>query len=244
MKTKNDPINLNDLYKPMAYMKNTSNFSFYMDTIFVVTVLCSYYICCFYINEDIQQGQNYKIIYLHVPCAWISLILYVVVSILSIIYILYSNPIAKILSKCTALVGTLYTLLTLLTGSLWGLPVWGTYWVWDARLTSMFVLFLFYLSYLVSESSFSSIKNYSKMPSMIAILGAINIPIVKFSVEWWNTLHQGSSISQTSSSLYPSISIMLFLVFSILLLFAVNRVIILARKEILSRKSDSIDLSK
>lgn len=143
---------------------------------------------------DYQQLDSVRIMYIHVPCAWLSLSIYFVMGILGFSYIVWRNTLNIYIMNALAHIGMFYAFITLITGSLWGKPMWGTYWVWDSRLTTMFILFLFYIGYniYVLENE----KNYSTYfySSILAIIGAINVPLVKFSVNLWNSLHQPSSI--------------------------------------------------
>ena len=150
--------------------------------------------------QDYVQGNSVRIMYVHVPSAWISLGTFSVIGILSIFSFIFKIKNFLIICKSLAPSGLVFNLIALVTGSIWGKPTWGTWWAWDARITSMFILFLFYFIYLVSFSLFKKSKNLNKISSIIAILGLINIPIIKFSVEWWSTLHQPSSVKILSET--------------------------------------------
>ena len=147
--------------------------------------------------EDLVQGSAVRIMYVHVPSAWLSIFSYLLLSICSFFFIVWRHPLADILSRSIAPVGALFSLLTLLTGSIWGRPMWGTWWVWDARLTSMLILFIFFLGYIALSNAFEKNERGSRPAALLAIVGSINLPIVKFSVDWWNTLHQPASIIRT-----------------------------------------------
>ena len=150
--------------------------------------------------QDYVQGNSVRIMYVHVPSAWISLGTFSVIGILSIFSFIFKIKNFLIICKSLAPSGLVFNLIALVTGSIWGKPTWGTWWAWDARITSMLILFLFYFIYLVSFSLFKKNKNLNKISSIIAILGLINIPIIKFSVEWWSTLHQPSSVKILSET--------------------------------------------
>ena len=150
--------------------------------------------------QDYVQGNSVRIMYVHVPSAWISLGTFSVIGILSIFSFIFKIKNFLIICKSLAPSGLVFNLIALVTGSIWGKPTWGTWWAWDARITSMLILFLFYFIYLVSFSLFKKSKNLNKISSIIAILGLINIPIIKFSVEWWSTLHQPSSVKILSET--------------------------------------------
>ena len=147
--------------------------------------------------EDYQQGQYVRIMYVHVPSAWLGLLIYSLISLLSFTHLVFSNKVANIIARELAQIGCAFTLITLITGSLWGKQTWGTWWVWDARLTFMLILMFFYIGYiLLAKAIYDRVD--SKAPSTIAVLGFINVPIIKFSVDMWNTLHQPASVFKLS----------------------------------------------
>jgi len=163
----------------------------------------AFYNGLFIAPSDYQQGDAYRIIYVHVPSAWLSLFSYSVLFFCSLISIIWRIKVFEILVISAAKIGAFFTLLTLITGSIWGKPMWGTWWVWDARLTSELILFFIYLSIIFLNYSFDDYRKGARAASILAIIGFINIPIIHFSVEWWNTLHQGPSVIKFGS---PSIS--------------------------------------
>nr|YP_007890513.1 ABC transporter subunit C [Andalucia godoyi]AGH24007.1 ABC transporter subunit C [Andalucia godoyi] len=218
--------------KPSYFLRSTQWIHSLFLFLGILFLTIGLFLGLFSMNSDAQQGENARILYLHVPSAWMSLFLYSFMALLSLLYLIWYHPMAFLMAKLTAWIGTLFTFLTLVTGSLWGFPVWGTFWVWDARLTSVFVLFLFYLGYLVLVSSLPN----PKIPSILAIVGFLNIPIIKFSVEWWNTLHQTSSVSAMQSSIHFSMLFPLLFVFFGFLCFAMYVYFLLLRREILIKK--------
>ena len=145
--------------------------------------------------EDYLQGDSVRIMYVHVPSAWISLGIFSLMATLSIMVIIFKNKVFFLIAKSLAPSGFVFSLIALVTGSIWGKPTWGTWWAWDARITSMLILCIFYLMYLIAWRIFESKDYVTKITSFIAILGFINIPIIKFSVDWWSTLHQPSSVN-------------------------------------------------
>jgi len=150
--------------------------------------------------EDYLQGDSVRIMYVHVPSAWISLGIFSIIAFLSILIFIFKNKFFFLIAKSLAPSGFIFCIIALVTGSIWGRPTWGTWWAWDARITSMLILALFYLMYLIALRIFEK-KNYViKITSLIAILGAINVPIIKFSVDWWSTLHQTSSVNLISGT--------------------------------------------
>ena len=187
--------------------------------------------------DDIVQGSAVRIMYVHVPSAWLSIFSYLLLAICSLFFIVWRHPLADILSRSIAPVGALFSLLTLLTGSIWGKPMWGTWWVWDARLTSMLILFLLFMGYIALSNAFEKSERGSRPAALLAIAGSINLPIVKFSVDWWSTLHQPASIMRTggvsidSSMLLPLVIMFLaFQLFFILIIIFRSHSILIERK--------------
>ena len=149
-----------------------------------------------YVPADYQQGDSVRIMFVHVPAAWMSLFGYSFIFIASVTALIFGHPLGHVAARAAAPVGAVFTLLALITGSLWGQPMWGTWWVWDARLTSVLVLFFIYLGYIALWQAIDEPTRAARAASILAIVGFINVPIVKFSVDWWNTLHQPASVSR------------------------------------------------
>ena len=143
---------------------------------------------------DYQQGNSVRIMYVHVPAAWMSMFIYSTMALASATALIWKHPVADLVAKASAPVGASFTLLCLVTGSLWGQPMWGTWWVWDARLTSVLILFFIYLGYIALWQAFDDPAKAGRAAAILAIVGAVNVPIIKFSVDWWNTLHQPASV--------------------------------------------------
>ena len=158
----------------------------------------------YYSPLDYQQGLTVKIMYIHVPSAWLALLTYAIMTIYSIIGLAFKTPFAFVINKAIAPIGAVFTLLCLISGSMWGKPMWGTWWVWDARLTSVAILFIVYLLVIFLNQTFENRDVREKTIAIFILIGSINLPIIKFSVDWWNTLHQPASVSKLSS---PSIDI-------------------------------------
>jgi heme exporter protein C len=152
------------------------------------------YLAFFASPADYQQGDTVRIMYIHVPAAWMAMMCYLLMALSAVFYLVWRHPLADIGARAMALPGAGFALITLLTGSFWGRPMWGTWWVWDARLTSMLILFFLYLGYMALADGFERAERGSKPASLLLLVGVINLPIIKFSVDWWNTLHQGSSV--------------------------------------------------
>ena len=188
--------------------------------------------------QDYQQGYIVKIMYIHVPSAWLCMFIYALMTFYSILAFAFKIQLGFIFTKSAAPIGLVFTLICLISGSIWGKPMWGTWWVWDARLTSVFILLIFYIIIVIINKSFENIEVGEKISSIFFILGSINLPIIKFSVDWWNTLHQPASISKLSS---PSIEtsmliplIFMIIAFTLLFMFILS---IRLRAEIIDRKT-------
>ncbi len=154
---------------------------------------------------DYQQGETVRIMYVHVPAAWMALFCYTSLAGACAVALIWKHPLADLAAKATAPIGASFTFLALVTGSLWGKPMWGTWWVWDARLTSVLVLFFLYLGYIALNNAFDDPGRGAKSSSILALVGFVNVPIIKFSVDWWNTLHQPSSVIKMGGpAIHPS----------------------------------------
>ncbi|MEA1649821.1 heme ABC transporter permease [Nitrospirillum sp. BR 11164] len=152
------------------------------------------YLGLFASPPDYQQGDTVRIMYIHVPAAWMSMFTYSTMAVAAAAALVWKHPLAEVYAKAAAPLGAGFTALCLLTGSLWGAPMWGTWWVWDARLTSVLVLFFLYLGYMALVDAFDDPARGAKAGNILLLVGAVNVPIIKFSVEWWNTLHQPASV--------------------------------------------------
>jgi heme exporter protein C len=145
---------------------------------------------------DYQQGETVRIMYVHVPAAWMGLFAYTAMAAASAVALIWKHPLADLAARASAPVGAAFTLLCLVTGSLWGKPMWGTWWVWDARLTSMLILLFLYLGHMALSNAFDDQQRGNKAAAILALVGFVNVPIIKFSVDWWNTLHQPASVTR------------------------------------------------
>lgn len=155
------------------------------------------YIGFFVAPTDAQQGEAYRIIFIHVPAAWMSMFIYVVMAIYAGIGLAFNTRLSAMMASSLAPTGALFAFIALFTGSFWGKPMWGTWWVWDARLTSQLILFFLYIGFISLQAAIDDPKRSDRAGALIALVGVINVPIIYFSVTWWNTLHQGASISLT-----------------------------------------------
>ncbi len=148
----------------------------------------------FFAPPDYQQGESVRIMYVHVPSAWMALAIYTTIAVASGFFLVWKVPLADVLARAAAPIGAGFTLVTLVTGSLWGKPTWGTWWVWDARLTSVLILFFLYLGYIALQNAFEDSSRSAKAAAVLALIGFVNVPIIKWSVDWWHTLHQPASV--------------------------------------------------
>ena len=186
---------------------------------------------------DYQQGETVRIMYVHVPSASIALFAYVFMAFASAMALIFRHPLADAAAKAAAPLGAGFCFLALVTGSLWGKPMWGTWWVWDARLTSMFVLMLLYLGYIAVWRAFDDPQRAAGLARIVALVGVINIPIVKFSVNWWNTLHQPASILRKNGpAIDASILWPLAIMFLASILFFLSTHLMLLKNEVRARK--------
>ncbi len=185
---------------------------------------------------DYQQGDTVRIMYIHVPAAWMSLFCYAVMAVGSASYLIWRHPVANMLARASAPVGAMFAGLCLLTGMLWGQPMWGTPWVWDARLTSMLVLFFLYLGYMALGDAFERPEQGDKAAAILALVGSVNLPIIKFSVDWWNTLHQPSIFSLEGISIDSAMVLPLFIMVSAFQCFYVVVVLMGVRSQVLAAK--------
>ena len=190
---------------------------------------------------DYQQGEAVRIMYVHVPAAWMSMFVYANMAIAAAVGLVWKHPLADLFAKAAAPIGAGFTAVCLISGSLWGAPMWGTWWVWDARLTSVLILFFLYLGYMALVNAFDDANRGTAAGNVLLLVGAVNIPIIKFSVDWWNTLHQPASVIRmggpalASSMLWP----LLVMVLGFTAYF-VTVVLLRLRSEILGRKIQSI----
>jgi heme exporter protein C len=187
--------------------------------------------------DDYQQGATVKIMFIHVPAAWLGIFGWMLMSMAALGTLVWRHPLADVAAKAAAPIGAAFTLMCLLTGSLWGRPMWGTYWVWDARLTSVLVLFLLYLAVLALWRTIEDPSHAARAVAVFTLVGAINVPIIKFSVDWWNTLHQGASVFRLGGpAIHSSILIPLLAMLAAFTLLFLTLHLAAMRNEILRRR--------
>ena len=183
------------------YLANPTRFMRIADTLFwpfvvlaAALIAAGLYVGLVASPPDYQQGDTVRIMYVHVPAAWLATLGYVALGLCGLFYVVWRHPLADIALRAMAPAGAMFAFLTLVTGAFWGKPMWGAWWVWDARLTSMLILFFFYLGVIALANGFDQTERGSRPAALLALVGLVNVPIVKFSVDWWNTLHQPASL--------------------------------------------------
>ena len=206
----------------------------------VIFLLCGLYAGLVLAPADYQQGDSFRIMYIHVPAAWMSLFVYMVMAISGGIGLIWHIKLADIIARSSAPIGASFTFIALITGAIWGKPMWGTWWVWDARLTSELILLFLYLGYIALQSAFEDRRVAARAGAILALVGIVNIPIIHYSVEWWSTLHQGPTISKLDKpSIHLSMLIPLLLMMAAFKTFYLSTLLIRARSEILEYECNS-----
>lgn len=203
---------------------------------FLLTLIAGVYYGLFVAPPDYQQGESYRIMYIHVPAAWMSMFIYIVMAVAGVISLVWRIKITEITIISSASVGASFTFLALVTGSLWGKPMWGAWWVWDARLTSELLLLFLYLGIISLYSAIEDKRVAARAISILALVGVVNIPIIHYSVEWWNTLHQTSSVTITGKQAMPTSMLIPLLLMGISFKLYYGAVVLMrARAEVLER---------
>ena len=230
------------LFEPNRIFSITSKAPKYVFIIFVIVLSIGLIEALFLSPEDYVQSHSVRIMYVHVPSAWISLGIFSLIALLSIGSFVFKNKNFSLIAKSLAPSGLVFNIIALVTGSIWGKPTWGTWWAWDARITSMLILALFYFMYILAWRIFDKSQQVNKITSIIAILGAVNIPIIKFSVDWWSTLHQNSSVNVLSdTSIHPSMLVPLLIMPAAFSLFSLLIFLMKYNTELIKIKNKGLD---
>ena len=206
-----------------------------------ITFAIGFYFSIYASPGDYQMGDMVRVMYLHVPNAWLSMLVYGVMAAAAFGTLVWRHPLADVANKAAAPLGAVFTAATLFTGSLWGRPTWGTFWEWDGRMTSELVLLLIYLGIIALWRSFDDQSKAGRIVAIVTLVGAINIPVIHYSVEWWNTLHQGSSILTMSGPKMPAslLTPLFIMLFAFTLLFGLLQIVSM-RTEILRRRAETM----
>ena len=220
----------------------TSKAPKYVFFIFIVVLSIGLVEALFISPEDYIQSHSVRIMYVHVPSAWISLGTFSLIALLSVGSFIFKNKNFSLIAKSLAPSGFVFNIIALVTGSIWGKPTWGTWWAWDARITSMLILVLFYSMYILAWRIFDKKEQVIKITSIIAIVGVINVPIIKFSVDWWSTLHQNSSVNLLSeTSIHPSMLVPLLIMTAAFSLFSLLIFLMKYNTELIKIKNKGLD---
>ncbi len=229
-------------FEPNKIFSITSRAPKYVLTLFIIVLSIGLVEALILSPEDYKQSHSVRIMYVHVPAAWISLGIFSSITVLSIIGYIFKIKNFFLISKSLAPSGFVFNIIALVTGSIWGKPTWGTWWAWDARITSMLILGLFYLLYLIAWRIYQDNEKVFKITSIITILGIINIPIIKFSVDWWSTLHQPASINLLSkSSIHTSMLFPLMIMTAAFTLFSILIFLMKYNTELIKIKNKGLD---
>ena len=231
-----------NFFEPNRIFAITSKATKYIFFIFIIVLSIGLLEALVLSPEDYIQSHSVRIMYVHVPAAWISIGIFSIIGFLSFGVLLLKIKNFSLIAKSLAPSGLVFNIIALVTGSIWGKPTWGTWWVWDARITSMLILALFYLIYILSWRIFQSTNQVNKVTSFIAILGLINVPIIKFSVDWWSTLHQPASVNLLSkTSIHSSMLIPLVIMTAAFALFALLIFLMKYNTELIKIKNKGLD---
>jgi len=231
-----------NFFEPNRIFAITSKATKYIFFIFILVLSIGLLEALVLSPEDYIQSHSVRIMYVHVPAAWISIGIFSIIGFLSFGVLLLKIKNFSLIAKSLAPSGLVFNIVALVTGSIWGKPTWGTWWVWDARITSMLILALFYLIYILSWRIFKSTNKVNKVTSFIAILGLINVPIIKFSVDWWSTLHQPASVNLLSeTSIHSSMLIPLVIMTAAFALFALLIFLMKYNTELIKIKNKGLD---
>tara|TARA_B100000965_G_scaffold249318_1_gene209430 strand:- start:408 stop:1115 length:708 start_codon:yes stop_codon:yes gene_type:complete len=230
------------LLEPNKIFQITSKAPKYVLLLFIIVLSIGLVEALILSPEDYKQSDAVRIMYVHVPAAWISLGIFSSITLLSISGFIFKNKNFFLISKSLAPSGFVFNLIALVTGSIWGKPTWGTWWAWDARITSMLILALFYLMYLIAWRIYDSEEKVYKISTFITIIGIINVPIIKYSVDWWNTLHQPASINiMTKNSIHSSMLYPLFIMTAAFALFSLLIFLMKYNTELIKIKNKGLD---
>lgn len=206
----------------------------------IILLAVGLYMGFFVAPSDAKQGESYRIIFIHVPAAWMSMFIYLLMACYAIIGMAWKVRLADMVASALAPTGAMFTFLALWTGAFWGKPTWGAYWVWDARLTSELILLFLYIGFISLQSAIEDPRRAARASGLLAIVGVINLPIIYYSVKWWNTLHQGASVSPTMAPKMVSIMLSVMLIMSIAFwMYTIAVVLMRARRIVLERERQS-----
>jgi len=230
-----------DLINPSRIFYWIEKLISFINSIFFIFLIIALTFALILSPPDYLQGDSVRIMYVHVPSAWIGLASFTSIALLSILSFVFKIKNLNLITKSIAPIGLLFTCLAIITGSLWGQPTWGTWWAWDARITSMVILSIFYILFILAHKLIKTEDKANKVSNIIAIIGLVNIPVIKYSVDWWNTLHQPASIKlDGASSIHSSMLLPLMLMLLVLLLYSALILLMKYKTEIIRIKKKNI----
>ena len=225
---------------PMNFYLLVNRFAPWLGRAAVVLFAVGLYGAFFYAPADYQQGESFRIIYVHVPSAWMSMFIYMTMAGAGAAGLVWKTKVSDAIARSCAPLGASFTFLALATGSLWGKPMWGTWWVWDARLTAELILLFLYLGYIALQSAIDDRRMAARAGAVLALVGVVNIPIIHYSVEWWNTLHQGPTITKMDTpSIHVDMLIPLLVMIAAFMCYFFALVLVRARAEIIEQERNS-----
>jgi len=236
----NSTINWFKYSSPASFYPLAGRLIPWFTAITVILIGVGLFLSFFVAPTDYKQGEGYRIIFVHVPAAWMSMFIYLIMAFWAAMGLIFNTRLSAMMSQALAPTGAMFTFLALWTGAFWGKPMWGTWWVWDARLTSELILFFLYIGFIALQGAIDDTRRADKAGALLLLVGVVNIPIIYFSVKWWNTLHQGASISMSTGSSMASIMLNTMLIMALgfwayTIAVALSRV----RSIILEREKDS-----
>ncbi len=237
--------NLHKYANPTQFLRLSRALMPWCVAVAVITLVAGLYMGLFVAPPDYQQGESVRIMYVHVPAAWMALFVYSVIAAASAVSLIWRHLLADLVAKAAAPLGASFTLIALVTGSLWGKPMWGTWWVWDARLTSVLILFFLYLGHIALTHAFDDASRGARAAAILALVGFVNVPIIKFSVDWWNTLHQPSSVLKLDGpAIHPTMLWPLLLMAVAFSFYFVVLLFLRVRGEIAARKLRAFEVAR
>ncbi|MFT5115409.1 MAG: heme exporter protein C [Parasphingorhabdus sp.] len=228
------------LGSPQSFYRLSTILTPWLGWLSLLLFLCGLYGGLILAPTDYQQGDSYRIIYIHVPAAWMSMFCYLALAICGLVSLIWRMKLADAVARATAPIGVSFTFIALFTGSIWGKPMWGTWWVWDARLTSELILLFLYLGFMALQAAIDDRRNAARAGALLAVVGVVNLPIIHYSVEWWNTLHQGPTVTKFDKpSIDYSMLVPLLIMFAAFKTLYFSLMLLRARAEVLLSEQKS-----
>ena len=233
-------INLFKFSSPATFYPLAGRLAPWFAAIAVVLLVVGLYMSFFVAPTDYKQGEGYRIMFIHVPAAWMSMFIYVVMALWAAIGMIFNTRLSSMMASALAPTGAMFTFVALWTGALWGKPMWGAWWVWDARLTSELILLFLYIGFMALESAIDDPRRAARAGGLLALVGVVNVPIIYFSVQWWNTLHQGATIKASSASTMTDVMLWTLLIMTLACwAYAIAVVLTRVRRIILEREANT-----